>query len=98
MGKTVETERGHYIKMDVSDWLKTQDGKNLLSSCPRIGLPTMHIPGKNPSRHSQILLPFEDGESQFKKYFTDYMWYSICAHAIKHQFHHGLIWLVNEKE
>jgi len=98
MAKNMDVERGHYIKMDISEWLKTPEGRELLLSCPRTGMPTTHIFGKNPSKHSQIILPFEDGDSKYKRCFTDYMWYAICARAVKHQFHHGLIWLTNDQE
>lgn len=97
MKKITEVERGNYFKIDISDWLKTQEGRDLFLSCPRMGIPTTHIPGKKLSKNSQIILPFGDENSRYRSCFTDYMWYTICARAGKHQFHHGLLWLTNDE-
>ena len=98
MNKSTEVEKGSYLKINLPDWFSSVEGKEVLVSFPRIGLPTTHIVGKAASMHSQILIPFNDGDSVYRKVFPEYVWYSICAKAVKAQFNHGWIWITNNKE
>lgn len=93
-----EPEKGSYVKFNMPDWFNTQEAKEILSQASLTGLPTTHIRGKQPSQYSQLLIPFDDGESPFKKQFMEHTWLALCAKAVKMHVNHGLIWLTNYKE
>jgi hypothetical protein len=94
--KPSETEKGHFLRISFKDWFTTDEAKEVLRTAGKTGLPTFHITGNPLNRKSGIVIPFDDGDSEYKRIFNDSTWFLICARAGKNHFNHGLIWLTNE--
>ena len=93
-----EPEKGSFVKLNLPDWFNTKEAKEALNQAYNTGLPTSHIRGKEPNEKSQILIPFDDGDSPYKRLFSEYIWITICAKASKMHMNHGLLWLTNYKD
>ena len=91
-----EVEKGHFLRIGFKGWFDTEEAKEVLRNAGKAGMPTFHINGNPPNKKSGIVIPFDDGDSEYKRLFEDSTWYLICAKASKSHFNHGLIWLANE--
>jgi len=94
--KDEDSEKGHFLRISFKDWFNTEEAKEILRGAGKTGTPTFHITGNPLNRKSGIIIPFDDGDSEYKRIFDDSTWFLICARAAKNHFNHGLIWLTNE--
>lgn len=98
MPRIYDPEKGHFLKVSLKDWFASEEASTILRDCGKIGLPTTHITGKKPNAMSGFILPYDDGDSRYKKVFYDHTWLLLCAKASASHFNHGLLWITNEQE